>query len=89
MDDFLVMAESIDDCLAHLSNVLRRCEKCNLVINWERYHFMVTKIIVSSYKIYKKGIEVDKANIDVIENLPPPIFAKGIHSFFDHAYFHR
>jgi hypothetical protein len=33
------------------------------------------------------GIEVDKAKIELIEQLPPPTNVKGIHSFLGHAGF--
>ena len=36
MDDFSVVGESLDRCLSHLSDVLMRCEDCNLVLNWEK-----------------------------------------------------
>jgi len=41
------------------------------------------------HKISAQGIEVDKAKIDVIEKLPPPVNAKGIRSFVGHAGFYR
>ena len=37
----------------------------------------------------ERGIEVDKAKIEVIEQLPPPINVKGIRSFLGHARFYR
>jgi hypothetical protein len=37
----------------------------------------------------EKGIEVDKTNIEVIKQLPPPTNVKGIHSFLGHAGFYR
>ncbi|GKB58781.1 reverse transcriptase domain-containing protein [Tanacetum coccineum] len=40
-------------------------------------------------KISKKGIEVDKAKIDVIAKLPHPTTVKGVRSFLDHAGFYR
>ncbi|GJY98885.1 reverse transcriptase domain-containing protein [Tanacetum coccineum] len=36
-----------------------------------------------------KGLEVDKANIDVISKLSPPTNIKGIRSFLGHASFYR
>ena len=54
-----------------------RCEKTNLVLNWEKCHFMVQEGIVLGHKVSKKGIEVDKAKIEVIEKLPPPSSVKG------------
>jgi hypothetical protein len=41
--------------------------------------------IILGHKISKKGIEVDKAKIKVIEQLPPPTNVKGIYGFLGHA----
>lgn len=41
MDDFSVFGSSYDICLHNLSLVLRRCEETNLVLNWEKWHFIV------------------------------------------------
>ncbi|GJR83364.1 hypothetical protein Tco_0154149 [Tanacetum coccineum] len=46
---------------------------------------MVKEGIVLRHKISKKGIEVDKAKIDVIAKLPHPTTVKGIRSFLGHA----
>jgi hypothetical protein len=50
---------------------------------------MVQEGIVLGHKISEKGIEVDKAKIEVIEQLPPPTNVKGICSFLGHAGFYR
>ncbi|GJS80686.1 reverse transcriptase domain-containing protein [Tanacetum coccineum] len=55
----------------------------------EKSHFMVKEGIVLGHKISKKGIEVDKAKIDVISKLPHPTTVKGIRSFLGHAGFYR
>jgi len=59
------------------------------VLNWENCHFMVQEEIVLGHKISVKGIQVDKAKIDVIEKLPPPINVKGVRSFLGHVGFYR
>ena len=41
MEDFSIYGNSFDDCLANLEKVLTRCEEVNLVLNWEKCHFMV------------------------------------------------
>nr|GEV42552.1 hypothetical protein [Tanacetum cinerariifolium] len=56
---------------------------------WEKSHFMVKEGIVLGHKISKKGIEVDKAKIEVISKLPHPTTVKGIRSFLGHAGFYR
>ncbi|GJW21254.1 reverse transcriptase domain-containing protein [Tanacetum coccineum] len=49
-----------------------RCEDTNLVLNWEKCHFMCKEGIVLGHKISKSGIEVDRAKVDVIAKLPHP-----------------
>ncbi|GJX42488.1 reverse transcriptase domain-containing protein [Tanacetum coccineum] len=49
---------------------------------------MMKECIVLGHKISKKGIEVDKAKIDVIAKLPHPTTVKGIRSFLGHAGMH-
>ncbi|GKA28540.1 reverse transcriptase domain-containing protein, partial [Tanacetum coccineum] len=41
MDDFSVFRDSFSSCLSHLDKMLKRCEETNLVLNWEKCHFMV------------------------------------------------
>ncbi|KAF8044455.1 hypothetical protein N665_11654s0001, partial [Sinapis alba] len=69
--------------------VLRRCEEKDLVLNWEKCHFMVRDGIVLGHKISEKDIEVDKAKIEVMTSLQPPDSVKGIRSFLGHAGFYR
>ena len=89
MDDFSVMGNSFDNCLSNLRAVLARCEETNLVLNWEKCHFMVQEGIVLGHRISTRGIKVDRAKIEAIENLPPPSSVKGIRSFLGHAGFYR
>ncbi|GJR02675.1 reverse transcriptase domain-containing protein [Tanacetum coccineum] len=90
MDDFLVFGDSFSSCLSHLDKMLKRCEDTNLVLNWEKCHFMVKEGIVLGHKISKSGIEVDRAKVDVIAKLPHPTSVKGVRSFLGHAgFYHR
>ncbi|MCI60307.1 reverse transcriptase, partial [Trifolium medium] len=67
MDDFSVFGESYQQCLNNLELVLSRCQDSNLVLNWEKCHFMVREDIVLGHRISKKGLEVDRAKVEVIE----------------------
>ncbi|GJZ58531.1 reverse transcriptase domain-containing protein, partial [Tanacetum coccineum] len=77
MDNFLVFGNSFSTCLSNLEKMLKLCEDTNLALNWEKSHFMVKECIVLGHRISKKGIEVDKAKIDVIAKLPHPTTVKG------------
>ncbi|GJS84792.1 reverse transcriptase domain-containing protein [Tanacetum coccineum] len=69
--------------------MLNRCEETNLVLNWEKCHFMVKEGIVLGHKISKSGLEVDRAKVEVIAKLPYPTTVKGVRSFLGHAGFYR
>jgi hypothetical protein len=89
LDDFSVFGSSFEECLHHLTLVLVRCKEKNLVLNWEKCHFMVQQGIVLGHVISRRGIEVDKAKVDLISNLPPPRTVKEVRSFLGHAGFYR
>ncbi|GJR93359.1 reverse transcriptase domain-containing protein [Tanacetum coccineum] len=69
--------------------MLKRCEETNLILNWEKCHFMVREGIVLENKVSRVGIEVDRAKIDSIVKLQPPTNVKAIRSFLGHAGFYR
>ena len=50
---------------------------------------MVQEGIVLGHKVSEKGIEVDKAKVDLISNLPVPCSVKQVRSFLGHAGFYR
>ncbi|KAL4376513.1 hypothetical protein GQ457_02G024510 [Hibiscus cannabinus] len=89
MDDFSTFGDNFDNCLSNLEKVLKRCNETNLVLNWEKCHFMVDEGTMLGHKISSKGMEVDKAKIEVISKLPPPTTVKGIRSFLGHPGFYR
>ena len=60
---------------------LRFCKDVNLVLNWEKCHFMLQEGVVPGHVVSNRGIEVDKAKLVVIEKLPPPTSVKGVRSF--------
>ena len=89
MDDFSVFGSTYDQCLGILEKVLKRCESTNLVLNWEKCHFMVKEGIMLGHKVSCQGLEVDQAKIEIIGKLPPPTSVKGVRSFLGHARFYR
>ena len=89
MDDFSVFGDSYEACLENLRKVLERCQEKNLVLNWEKCHFMVTQGIVLGHIVSRGGIEVDKGKVELISNLPTPKCVKDIRSLLGHAGFYR
>ncbi|PKI66254.1 hypothetical protein CRG98_013335 [Punica granatum] len=89
MDDFTVYGDSFDCCLAKLSKVLHLCIESNIVLNYEKCHFMVTHGIILGHVISSRGIEVDKSKVDLILNLLYQSNVRDIRSFLGHASFYR
>jgi hypothetical protein len=89
MDDFSLYGKTCMDCLANLEKVLTRCAEVDLVLNWEKCHFMVRQGIVLGHVTSERGIEVHKAKVETVEQLPPPTDAKSLRSFLGHAGFYR
>lgn len=69
MDDFSMHGETFQICIGNLEQVLEQCEETNLVLNWEKFHFMVTEDIVLGHKISKQEMEVDKAKVEITSKL--------------------
>ena len=88
MDDFSMNGTTYDYCLKNLSEVVQRCEDMNLVLIWEKCHFMVQEGVILGHIVCNEGIKVKKVKVEVIENLPPPTTVKGVRSFLAHVGFY-
>lgn len=75
--------------MINLAEILKQCEECNQVLNWEKCYFLVIEVIVLGHRISQIGIEVYRANVEVIEKLPPPVSVKVFRSFVGHVGFYQ
>ena len=89
MDDITIYGRTFKECLINLEIVLHGCIEKNLVLNWEKCHFMVNHGIVLGHIILEKGIEGGKEQIDMISKLPSPTNVKILRQFLWHAGFYR
>nr|CAN70628.1 hypothetical protein VITISV_036144 [Vitis vinifera] len=89
MDDITIYGSTFEECLVNLEAVLNRCIEKDLVLNWEKCHFMVQQGIVLGHIISERGIEVDKTKVELIFKLPSPTTVKGVRQFLGHAGFYR
>ena len=46
MHDITVYGGDFEECLTNLEALLQRCIEKNMVLNWEKFHFMVNQGIV-------------------------------------------
>nr|CAN76217.1 hypothetical protein VITISV_033653 [Vitis vinifera] len=89
MDDITIYGGTFEECLVNLEVVLNRCIEKDLVLNWEKCHFVVHLGIVLGYIISEKDIEVDKGKVELIVKLSSPTIVKGVRQFLGHAGFYR
>src|SRR5664279_3914898 len=68
MDDFSVYGTSFDNCLFNLNKVLQRCEDQNLVLNWEKCHFMVIEGFVLGNGFSERGMELNQAKLKLLKS---------------------
>ncbi|GJW75537.1 reverse transcriptase domain-containing protein [Tanacetum coccineum] len=81
MYGFSVFGDSFGSCLLDLDQMLIRCKRASIVLNWEKCHFMVTEGIMLGHKVSGARLEVDKSKIEVISKLPPPTNVKAVRIF--------
>jgi len=65
----MVYGDSFDKFLESLSLVLKGSIETNLVLNYKKCYLMVEQGIVLGHVVSSRGLEVDKAKIDVISSL--------------------
>ena len=84
MGDFSVFQGSFDHCLKNLELVLQRFQEKNLVLNWEKCHFMVQEGIGLGHRISLEGLKVDHDNISTIQTLMLSTTVNGVRSVLGH-----
>ncbi|GKE39863.1 reverse transcriptase domain-containing protein [Tanacetum coccineum] len=55
MDDFSVFGNSFNTCLNNLDKMLQYCKDAHLILNWEKFHFMVKEGAVLGQKDFTVG----------------------------------
>ncbi|XP_039000030.1 uncharacterized protein LOC120125741, partial [Hibiscus syriacus] len=78
MDDFSVCGDDFERCIGNLAKVLKRCEEAELVLNWEKCHFMVTEgIILGFYRRFIKDFsKISKPLCTLLQQNQPFVFDK-------------
>ncbi|KAK8601342.1 hypothetical protein V6N12_051179 [Hibiscus sabdariffa] len=94
MDDFSVSGETFDSCLGNLAKVLKRCDEADLVLNWEKCHFMDRDVEISDSFPDEKILfattipwYADIVNFLVSGIVPPDLSSQGRKKFRHDAKF--
>ena len=89
MDDFSVFGNDFDNYLAHLTKIFEVCVRKRLVLSSKKSYFMIREGVVLGHIVSGKRLEVDKAKIEVIQNLPLLATIQDLRSFLGHFGFYR
>ena len=89
MDDFSLFGNDFDNYLAQMTKIIKICVKKRLELSGEKSHFMVQEGVVLGNIISGKGLEVDKAKIEVTQDLPLAATIRDLQSFLWHVGFYQ
>ena len=71
MDDITIYGSTFEECLVNLEAVLNRCIEKDLVLNWEKCHFMVHQGIVLGHTSPRKALWLIKQRWNLLSNCHP------------------
>jgi hypothetical protein len=87
-DDILIFNNCLQDHLAHVEQVLTTLQAEQLYINHAKCSFLKKKVYFLGFIISSKGVEVDPAKIQAIQNWPTPRTISEVRSFHGLATFY-
>jgi len=88
-DDILIFSNCLQDHLAHVEQVLTTLQTEQLYINYAKCSFLKKKVYFLGFIISSKGVEVDPAKIQAIQNWSTPQTVSEVRSFHGLATFYR
>jgi hypothetical protein len=88
-DDILIFSNCLQDHLAHVEQVLTTLQTEQLYINYAKCSFLKKKVYFLGFIISSKGVEVDPAKIQAIQNWSTPRTVSEVRSFHGLATFYR
>ena len=81
LDDFVLYAETFEELMTVLDEVLSRFQKAGMTINPKKLQIAVQKISYLGHLISSRGLEIDPERTRAIREFEPPKDAKGIARF--------
>ena len=77
MDDITIYGGTFEECLVNLEAVLKRCIEKDLVLNWEKCHFMVyIKELSLAISSARKALKLIKQRWNLLPNCHPQPLSK-------------
>ena len=89
IDDLIICADTVEEHIALLREVLRRLQSAGLKLKMTKCKFMQKKIEYLGHTISENGIEVNDKKVSAIRNYPVPQDKKAVKSFLGLTGFYR
>ena len=64
IDDITIYGSTFDECLVNLEAILNQCIEKDLVLNWEKCHFMVHKGLSFGILSQRKALKWTKQKLN-------------------------
>ncbi|RDX98252.1 Retrovirus-related Pol polyprotein from transposon 17.6, partial [Mucuna pruriens] len=84
-----IFSDLLQDCMEVFKDDFMVCIDTNLMLNFEKCHFMVIEGIVLGHLVSNRAIKVDKSKININTSLPNLTFVLEVHSFLGHVGFYK
>ena len=81
LDDLVLFADTFDQLLVYLDEVLKRLKDAGMTINPEKLRVAVKQISYLGNLVSYRSIKIDPSRTEAIRNFQPPKNAKGIARF--------
>ena len=81
IDDILITAESDEEHLAKLNEVLTRLEKAGVHLKSNKCAFMAPAVVYLGHRIDKNGLSTVDDRAEAITNMPPPTNVSKLRAF--------
>jgi hypothetical protein len=88
-DDILIYSKKIDELISHLRQVHDVLRKESLYVNLKECDFCMDMIVFLGYVVSAKGIEMDEAKVNPIQEWPTPKSITDVRSFHGLVSFYR
>jgi len=88
-DNILIYSKEIDEHISHVRQVLDVLRKESLYVNLKKCDFCMDRIVFLGYVVSAKGIEMDEAKVNAIQEWPTPKSIIDVRNFHGLASFYR
>lgn len=89
LDDIIIVSQTFDEHLRHLTEVFRRLRQAKLRLNPEKCHFCRDQLKYLGHVVDRHGIRTDPEKVSAVSNWPAPTTVRRVRQFLGMASWYR